>query len=53
MAKFPEADTRLFKNRFVCRDCKSVTKTTIMKVLAGKSSCRKCSGTALRVKRKK
>ena len=53
MVKFPEADTRLFKNKFVCRKCKGVTKTNNMKVIAGKVSCRKCSGKALRVKRKK
>jgi ribosomal protein L40E len=53
MAKFEEADARLFKNKFVCRTCKAVTKTNNMKVLAGKARCRKCSSQALRVKRKK
>jgi ribosomal protein L40E len=53
MAKFPEADARLFKNKFVCRVCKAVTKTTIMKVLDGESRCRKCKSDVLRVKRKK
>ena len=53
MAKFPEAEARLFKDKFVCRACKSVTKANNMKVLAGKVSCRKCHSKALRVKRKK
>ena len=53
MVKFPEADNRLFKRRFVCRKCKSTIKAFNMKVLAGKVSCRKCSSKALRIKRKK
>ncbi len=53
MVKFAEAEARLFKNRFVCRSCKSVIKSTNMKVIAGKTKCRKCSGKALRPVRKK
>ncbi len=53
MVKFPEADMRLFRNKFVCRKCKSVVKATNMKVLAGKIYCRKCRSRALRPKRKK
>ncbi|MFP4112227.1 MAG: hypothetical protein ACLFPQ_05380 [Candidatus Woesearchaeota archaeon] len=53
MAKFAEADARLFKNKFVCRVCKTVNKTTNMKVLAGKVKCKGCGSSALRVKRKK
>ncbi|MFQ5620630.1 MAG: hypothetical protein ACE5FT_02180 [Candidatus Nanoarchaeia archaeon] len=53
MVKFQEADVRLFRNKFVCRKCKSVIKAFNMKVIAGKVSCRKCSGKALRIKRKK
>lgn len=53
MAKVPEADARLFKNKFVCRVCKTVKKAMNMKVLAGKIKCSKCGSSALRVKRKK
>ncbi len=53
MAKFPEADARWFKNIFICRKCKSKTRAPILKVLAGKISCRKCGAKALRTKRKK
>ena len=53
MAKFPEANARLFKNKFVCRSCKAVTKTTTMRVIEGKTKCRKCRSDALRTKRKK
>jgi ribosomal protein L40E len=50
MAKFPEADSRWFKNIFVCRSCKAKTRAPILKVLAGKISCRKCGAKALRTK---
>lgn len=53
MVKFPEADARLFHNIFVCRVCKSKIRAPILKVLAGKVSCRKCGSKALRTKRKK
>lgn len=53
MGKFAEADNRMFKNIFVCRRCKSKMKAPILKVLAGKVSCRQCSTKKLRVKRKK
>jgi ribosomal protein L40E len=53
MAKFEEAAARKYKNMFVCRGCKSVTRAPNLKVLAGKVSCRKCGAKTLRVKRKK
>lgn len=53
MAKFPEADARRFQNIFVCRVCKSKLRAPILKVLAGKVSCRKCAAKVLRPKRKK
>ena len=53
MAKFPEAEARLFKNMFVCRKCKSKIRTTNLRVIAGKTSCRKCGGKALKPVRKK
>lgn len=53
MAKFPEADARLFKNIFVCKKCKNKVRAPNLKVLAGKISCRKCSNKTLKPKRKK
>ena len=53
MAKFPEADKRMFNNVFVCKVCKAKIKAPNMKVIQGKISCRKCSANKLRtVKRK-
>ncbi len=53
MAKFEEANSRFFKNVFVCKDCSSKIKGPILKVLAGKIACRKCKSKSLRPKRKK
>jgi len=53
MAKFDEANSRFFKNVYVCRKCKSKIRAPALKVIAGKVSCRKCSSKALKPKRKK
>ena len=53
MAKFPEADSRLFKNVFVCKKCKSKIKAHNMKVIKGKIACRKCGVHQLRPIKKK
>ncbi len=53
MAKFPEANARLYKNVFVCKDCKAKTRAQHMKVLQGKIACRKCGSKALRQVRMK
>ena len=53
MVKFKEADARMFKNKFVCRRCKSTIRAPMMKILAGKIKCRRCAGKALRPVRKK
>ncbi len=53
MAKFPEAEARIFRNMFVCRKCKTKIRANPMKVFAGKISCRKCGSKALRAVRKK
>jgi len=53
MVKFPEAQVRLFKDKFACRKCKTVTKGNMMMVMAGKISCKKCGSKALRTLRKK
>lgn len=53
MVKFPEAEARILKNRFVCRRCKSVVRATNIRVLSGKVKCRKCDNKTLRPVRKK
>lgn len=55
MVKFPEAQARLYRNVFVCRVCKSKLRSPMMKVLAGKISCKKCGAPSkcLRIARKK
>ena len=53
MAKFEEADARLFKSKFVCKRCKSAIRATSMQVIQGKVKCRKCNSAALRPARKK
>jgi formylmethanofuran dehydrogenase subunit E len=53
MAKFPEANARLYQNIFVCKDCKTKFRAQQMKVLQGKISCRKCKGKSIRVIKKK
>ncbi|MBI3032668.1 50S ribosomal protein L40e [Candidatus Woesearchaeota archaeon] len=53
MVKFPEAEARLFHNKFVCRQCKANLRAPNMKVLQGKVLCRKCGSRALRPVRKK
>ena len=53
MAKFPEANARLFQDMFVCKKCKTKFRAQRMKVLQEKVSCRSCKSRALRVVRMK
>ncbi|HLC58337.1 MAG TPA: hypothetical protein VJI68_00595 [Candidatus Nanoarchaeia archaeon] len=53
MAKFAEANKRMYKNVFVCRRCKTKKKADPSKVRRGKVSCRNCYSKALRPVRKK
>ncbi|MBR9699482.1 50S ribosomal protein L40e [Candidatus Woesearchaeota archaeon] len=53
MVKFAEAETRRFKNIFVCRVCKSKVRAPNLKVIQGKISCRKCGSKQLRTLKKK
>ncbi len=48
--KFPEADNRLFKRVFICRDCGAKNRTDLIRVKTGRVKCRKCRGAALRLK---
>ena len=53
MAKFKEAQARLYKNIFVCKVCKRKIRAPNMKVIQGKVKCRNCKSKALRPVRKK
>jgi ribosomal protein L40E len=53
MARFPEAEARLIKNKFVCRKCKTAIKAPNMLVIGGFVKCRKCKSRALRAVKKK
>jgi ribosomal protein L40E len=53
MVKFPEAQVRLFKNKFACKKCKTVVRAPNIKVLQGLVKCRRCNSRALRPLRKK
>lgn len=53
MVKFPEAEARLFRNKFACKKCKSVVRAPSSKVMSGKISCKRCGGKNFRPLRKK
>jgi len=53
MAKIPEAQNRLFKNVFVCRNCQTKARSDPQKILKGKVRCRKCKKRRFRPVRKK
>lgn len=53
MAKIPAAQTRLFKNVFVCKKCKTKIRASAIKIAEKKVKCRRCKGRAFRpIKRK-
>ncbi|MBS3086257.1 hypothetical protein J4422_00985 [Candidatus Pacearchaeota archaeon] len=53
MAKILEAQNRLFKNIFVCKNCQSKIRADPQKILKGKVKCRKCRGKAFRPLKRK
>jgi DNA-directed RNA polymerase subunit RPC12/RpoP len=48
MAKHEAAMNRLFKRVFVCKNCKTKTRTDINRIIQGKISCKNCGGKAFR-----
>ncbi len=52
MAKFDEAQKRLFKDVMICKKCKTKAKATMQKVLLRKILCKNCGGKNFRPKRK-
>ncbi|MBS3093481.1 hypothetical protein J4456_02775 [Candidatus Pacearchaeota archaeon] len=51
--KIPATHARLYKNIFVCKNCKSKIRSDPRKVLEGKVRCRKCQKKVFRPIRKK
>ena len=51
--KIPAAQNRLYKNAFVCKECKHKMKVEPLKIIGGKVRCRKCKSTDFRPVRKK
>lgn len=53
MAKIPAAQARIFKNIFICKNCKAKIRAEPRKIIEGKIRCRKCQRKAFRPIRKK
>jgi len=53
MVKVHEAHTRLYKNVFICKNCKAKIKADPRKILEGKIKCRKCKKREFRTVKKK
>ncbi len=51
--KIIEAQNRLFKNIFVCKNCKAKIRSDSQRILKGKVKCRKCKCTRFRPIKKK
>ena len=51
--KLPEAQARLYKNMFVCQNCKTKMRAEARKILEGKIRCRNCLKKNFRPVRKK
>ncbi|MEK6893178.1 MAG: hypothetical protein AABX07_03150 [Nanoarchaeota archaeon] len=52
-AKLPIAQTRMFFNVFICRECNKKIRTQAVRVIAGKVKCPKCGGKRFRPIKKK
>jgi len=51
--KLHAAQTRLFKNVFVCKNCSSKIRAEARKIIEGRVKCRSCGKSAFKPKRKK
>ncbi|HIK00259.1 TPA: 50S ribosomal protein L40e [archaeon] len=52
MARFPEAEARLFKNMYICMKCNARNRVDPRKVRLGKAKCRECGHNRLRQKKR-
>jgi len=53
MAKIKEAQNRMFKDVFVCKNCQTKIRADPQKIIKGKVRCRKCKKRAFRPLKKK
>ena len=53
MAKIPEAMTRMYKNKYICKNCKSAIRADPLKINEGLVTCRTCQFNKFRAPRKK
>lgn len=53
MAKLAPTQGRIFKNIFVCKNCKGKMRSDPLKILQGKIRCRKCNEKDFRPIKKK
>jgi hypothetical protein len=53
MAKIKEAQNRMFKDIFVCKNCQTKIRADPQKIIKGKVRCRKCKKRAFRPLKKK
>ena len=51
--KIPAATNRLYKNMFICKNCKHKMRFEPLKVITGKARCRKCKKKDFRPVKKK
>jgi len=51
--KLPVTQARLYKNMFVCKNCKAKLRADSRKIIEGKVRCRKCLKKCFRPVRKK
>ena len=51
--KLPVAQARMFKDVFVCKNCKSKVRADSRRIIEGKVRCRKCLKKVFRPIRKK
>jgi len=48
--KIPEAMNRMYKNIFICKNCKSRVRADPRRIMSSKVRCRKCGYDQLRAK---
>jgi len=53
MAKIAATQARIFKNIFICKQCKQRIRAEPLKIITGKINCRKCKKKAFRPIKKK
>ena len=52
MARFPEADARIFENVYICMKCNAKNRIDQRRIRLKKAKCRECGHDRLRAKRR-